>query len=124
PAPCPGGPDLRRALADRRARRRAGPGICPPAGRPSARRPEPAGGRRAGHVQAAGGRASKRPAGRTITGRTLRRTTMSNVAAPQQHARLTDALRGQPKSVWVTAFAAVIAFMGIGLVDPILNVIT
>ncbi|HXF02687.1 MAG TPA: MFS transporter [Arthrobacter sp.] len=49
---------------------------------------------------------------------------MSNVAAPQQHARLTDALRGQPKSVWVTAFAAVIAFMGIGLVDPILNVIT
>ncbi|MDN5760287.1 MAG: MFS transporter [Tomitella sp.] len=33
-------------------------------------------------------------------------------------------MRGQPKQVWVTAFAAVIAFMGIGLVDPILNTIT
>nr|WP_202884686.1 MFS transporter [Actinopolymorpha cephalotaxi] len=31
-----------------------------------------------------------------------------------------DAVRGQPRSVWVVAFAAVIAFMGIGLVDPIL----
>ncbi|EMD21842.1 Major facilitator superfamily MFS_1 [Amycolatopsis azurea DSM 43854] len=31
-----------------------------------------------------------------------------------------DALKGQPKQVWITAFAAVIAFMGIGLVDPIL----
>ncbi len=40
------------------------------------------------------------------------------------HPKLTDALRGQPKTVWVTAFAAVIAFMGIGLVDPILNTIT
>src|SRR6185312_9234905 len=49
---------------------------------------------------------------------------MTNVAAPQQHAKLADALKGQPKSVWVTAFAAVIAFMGIGLVDPILNVLT
>ncbi|GAA2666189.1 MULTISPECIES: MFS transporter [Actinosynnema] len=28
--------------------------------------------------------------------------------------------RHQPRQVWVTAFAAVIAFMGIGLVDPIL----
>lgn len=28
--------------------------------------------------------------------------------------------RAQPSQVWVTAFAAVIAFMGIGLVDPIL----
>ena len=36
------------------------------------------------------------------------------------HAKLTAALRGQPRTVWVTAFAAVIAFMGIGLVDPIL----
>ncbi|MFO7193989.1 MAG: MFS transporter [Thermocrispum agreste] len=34
--------------------------------------------------------------------------------------RLLDAVRGQPKQVWITAFAAVIAFMGIGLVDPIL----
>lgn len=37
-----------------------------------------------------------------------------------QDMRLFDALRGQPRAVWVTAFAAVIAFMGIGLVDPIL----
>jgi MFS transporter, ACDE family, multidrug resistance protein len=29
-------------------------------------------------------------------------------------------IRNQPRTVWVTAFAAVIAFMGIGLVDPIL----
>ena len=34
---------------------------------------------------------------------------------------LLDSFRGQPRTVWVTAFAAVIAFMGIGLVDPILN---
>lgn len=31
-----------------------------------------------------------------------------------------DVFKGQPRAVWVTAFAAVIAFMGIGLVDPIL----
>ncbi|MDT9150887.1 MFS transporter, partial [Escherichia coli] len=30
-------------------------------------------------------------------------------------------LRAQPRAVWITAFAAVIAFMGIGLVDPILH---
>ncbi|MCF8571967.1 MFS transporter [Gordonia sp. HY002] len=34
---------------------------------------------------------------------------------------LTEAFKDQPRTVWVTAFAAVIAFMGIGLVDPILN---
>src|SRR4051812_31677712 len=52
-------------------------------------------------------------------------TTMTKAAAEQQgHPKLTDALRGQPKTVWVTAFAAVIAFMGIGLVDPILNILT
>ncbi|MFI0465378.1 MFS transporter [Saccharopolyspora sp. 5N102] len=34
--------------------------------------------------------------------------------------RLLDVFKGQPKAVWITAFAAVIAFMGIGLVDPIL----
>lgn len=32
--------------------------------------------------------------------------------------------RSQPKSVWAVAFAAVIAFMGIGLVDPILPAIS
>lgn len=36
-------------------------------------------------------------------------------------ASVMAAFRGQPRTVWVTAFAAVIAFMGIGLVDPILN---
>ncbi|GAA4537874.1 MFS transporter [Amycolatopsis samaneae] len=36
------------------------------------------------------------------------------------HASLLDAVKGQPKQVWITAGAAVIAFMGIGLVDPIL----
>ena len=38
-----------------------------------------------------------------------------------EHHSLIDSFRGQPRTVWVTAFAAVIAFMGIGLVDPILN---
>ena len=38
-----------------------------------------------------------------------------------RHGTLLDAVRGQPRAVWVTAFAAVIAFMGIGLVDPILK---
>jgi MFS transporter, ACDE family, multidrug resistance protein len=47
-----------------------------------------------------------------------------NRTATAGHPKLADALRGQPKTVWVTAFAAVIAFMGIGLVDPILNVLT
>ncbi|RUP40270.1 MULTISPECIES: MFS transporter [unclassified Gordonia (in: high G+C Gram-positive bacteria)] len=36
---------------------------------------------------------------------------------------LAEIFRSQPRTVWVTAFAAVIAFMGIGLVDPILNTI-
>ena len=31
------------------------------------------------------------------------------------------ALLHQPKAVWAVAFACVIAFMGIGLVDPILK---
>ncbi|MFF5985790.1 MFS transporter [Prauserella flavalba] len=38
----------------------------------------------------------------------------------EKHGSLLDAVKGQPKQVWITAFAAVIAFMGIGLVDPIL----
>jgi MFS family permease len=40
--------------------------------------------------------------------------------AGEGHPSLVAALKGQPKQVWITAFAAVIAFMGIGLVDPIL----
>ena len=40
---------------------------------------------------------------------------------PEHHGSVLDAVQGQPRTVWVTAFAAVIAFMGIGLVDPILK---
>jgi len=42
---------------------------------------------------------------------------------PGTHPALIETFRKQPRAVWVTAFAAVIAFMGIGLVDPILNTI-
>ena len=35
-----------------------------------------------------------------------------------------NALKNQPKSVWAVAFACVVAFMGIGLVDPILPAIS
>ena len=38
----------------------------------------------------------------------------------ETHPSLLDAISGQPRQVWITAFAAVIAFLGIGLVDPIL----
>jgi len=34
---------------------------------------------------------------------------------------VTSSFRNQPKAVWAVAFACVIAFMGIGLVDPILK---
>jgi ACDE family multidrug resistance protein len=44
----------------------------------------------------------------------------SEVAPQHHHLNLAGAIKGQPKQVWITAFAAVIAFMGIGLVDPIL----
>lgn len=37
------------------------------------------------------------------------------------NAAPTDSLLKQPKAVWAVAFASVIAFMGIGLVDPILK---
>ena len=45
------------------------------------------------------------------------------VPQPAEHHEpsLLETFRQQPRTVWVTAFAAVIAFMGIGLVDPILN---
>src|SRR3954452_10020928 len=32
-------------------------------------------------------------------------------------------IKDQPKAVWAVAFACVVAFMGIGLVDPILPVL-
>ncbi len=40
----------------------------------------------------------------------------------QPHASFRDIFR-QPRSVFAVAFACVIAFMGIGLVDPILPAI-
>jgi ACDE family multidrug resistance protein len=40
--------------------------------------------------------------------------------APQRAA---GRFRGQPKAVWAVLFACIVAFMGIGLVDPILPVI-
>jgi ACDE family multidrug resistance protein len=39
------------------------------------------------------------------------------------HNGTTGSILNQPKQVWAVAFASVIAFMGIGLVDPILPVI-
>jgi len=42
------------------------------------------------------------------------------VSAHTHHPSLLGAVRGQPRTVWIVAFATVIAFMGIGLVDPIL----
>jgi MFS transporter, ACDE family, multidrug resistance protein len=47
-------------------------------------------------------------------------TSQSRPATEHGHPSLLNAISGQPKQVWITAFAAVIAFMGIGLVDPIL----
>ncbi|WP_278313932.1 MFS transporter [Lolliginicoccus levis] len=41
-----------------------------------------------------------------------------------EHPSLSQVFRAQPLPVWITAFAAVIAFMGIGLVDPILTSIS
>ena len=43
--------------------------------------------------------------------------------APRGGDRVNAGLLRQPKAVWAVAFAAVIAFMGIGLVDPILPVL-
>jgi predicted MFS family arabinose efflux permease len=48
-------------------------------------------------------------------------TGSADSASGHGRAGLLDAVKGQPRAVWVTAFAAVIAFMGIGLVDPILK---
>ncbi len=50
--------------------------------------------------------------------RCVRRISLS--VSTRNHSTLFSAVKEQPKQVWITAFAAVIAFMGIGLVDPIL----
>lgn len=56
---------------------------------------------------------------------TIDRTDTADAAVPDEHHEpgLLESFRAQPRTVWVTAFAAVIAFMGIGLVDPILKTI-
>jgi len=45
------------------------------------------------------------------------------IAQTTPHASPLTALRNQPGAVWAVAFAAVVSFMGIGLVDPILPTI-
>ncbi|MFE3546803.1 MFS transporter [Nocardia sp. NPDC059177] len=45
----------------------------------------------------------------------------SPVLTRDDNAAATTPSSGQPKAVWAVAFASVIAFMGIGLVDPILK---
>ncbi|WP_278264846.1 MFS transporter [Nocardia sp. AG03] len=47
--------------------------------------------------------------------------TSSSVLTRDDKAAATTPSTGQPKAVWAVAFASVIAFMGIGLVDPILK---
>lgn len=45
---------------------------------------------------------------------------MNNTVARTTYVSPLSALRRQPGAVWAVAFAAVVSFMGIGLVDPIL----
>ena len=50
----------------------------------------------------------------------------SNISMPRQLSEATDKKAGllsQPKAVWAVFFASIIAFMGLGLVDPILPAI-
>ncbi len=46
--------------------------------------------------------------------------TLSTNMASQDIDEHSGGMFHQPKSVWVVAFASVVSFMGIGLVDPIL----
>lgn len=54
---------------------------------------------------------------------------MTNPEGPNENAEQNVELDGegsilrQPKAVWAVAFACVVAFMGLGLVDPILPAI-
>ncbi len=47
-------------------------------------------------------------------------TSPSNVKTTDRPPSAGDALKHQPAAVWAVAFATVVSFMGIGLVDPIL----
>ncbi len=50
-----------------------------------------------------------------------KKVVMTTVDAPATEPRGT--LGGQPRAVWAVAFACVVSFMGLGLVDPILTAI-
>ena len=53
-------------------------------------------------------------------------TSESNLATPRQLSEAANKKAGlltQPKAVWAVFFASIIAFMGLGLVDPILPAI-
>lgn len=56
-----------------------------------------------------------------MTDLAARTTSPSTPAAPQAPAAPPASPWRQPRAVWAVAFACVIAFMGIGLVDPILK---
>ncbi|MCI4011225.1 MFS transporter [Brevibacterium sp. ZH18] len=51
-------------------------------------------------------------------------TTPDNETQPPEGGNAEASILRQPRAVWAVAFAAVIAFMGIGLVDPILPAIS
>ncbi|AFR51270.1 MFS transporter [Gordonia sp. KTR9] len=57
----------------------------------------------------------------TVTEHTPSDTVASGADRTEAEPSMLASLRAQPRAVWITAFAAVIAFMGIGLVDPILH---
>lgn len=56
-----------------------------------------------------------------MTPSTSQKHNAATVSESSDQHSLLKTFAQQPRTVWVTAFAAVIAFMGIGLVDPILN---
>ncbi|UFS59780.1 MFS transporter [Subtercola endophyticus] len=61
--------------------------------------------------------------GTTAHGTTAHSTTAHSTNAHAPHGGGGASILHQPKAVWAVAFASVIAFMGIGLVDPILPAI-
>ena len=48
-------------------------------------------------------------------------STRTTPAPPSTQTEAAPSILHQPRAVWAVAFACVIAFMGIGLVDPILK---
>src|SRR5699024_6764241 len=113
--PC-SGPRGRKGGPGRPHRRRSGAGRrpAPPLRRADRRHAAPARRRRGGRP---GGRAARAPAAdRTDPG-----PQGGPVSVATRHASgQRTSLFGHPKAVYAVAFACVISFMGIGLVDPIL----